>query len=229
MKSKIFGGLSLLPILVTLIAFKFMPQEIPTHYNLSGEIDRWGSRYEYLILPVATIFLAIFFYIISRYFVIIQKKSTKEKEIIETKQNEKILYWVGIGLIIVFNVIQLILLYNAATAVKGVTTKWEFNLFTGIYIILSLLLIIIGNIIPKAKLNGIVGMRTKWSMNNDITWLKSNRFCGRLFVIVGILNLLMLLILKGILVICIFLASLVMIAIIAIMYSYRVYLKYGTK
>lgn len=34
------------------ISWKNIPNEIPMHYNFAGEIDRWGSKYEMIFLPI---------------------------------------------------------------------------------------------------------------------------------------------------------------------------------
>lgn len=53
---KLMNRLSLL-VLVGSVVFlagywKQIPAEVPMHYNAAGEIDRWGSKAELLILPV---------------------------------------------------------------------------------------------------------------------------------------------------------------------------------
>lgn len=35
------------------------PDTIPMHYNLQGQIDRWGSKYESLIIPAGMIILYV--------------------------------------------------------------------------------------------------------------------------------------------------------------------------
>lgn len=40
-----------------LIFWGRIPDRIPGHYNGAGEIDRWGSKWELLILPVAGVFM----------------------------------------------------------------------------------------------------------------------------------------------------------------------------
>lgn len=32
--------------------FSVAPDQVPVHYGASGQIDRWGSKYEMLLLPV---------------------------------------------------------------------------------------------------------------------------------------------------------------------------------
>ena len=47
--------LMLLPLILTLAALPHLPEEIPAHYGFSGQVDRWGNKYEALIFPVITI------------------------------------------------------------------------------------------------------------------------------------------------------------------------------
>ena len=37
----------------------------------------------------------------------------------------------------------------------------------------------------KFKQNVIIGVRTKWTLKNEIVWVKTNYVGGRLFVIMG--------------------------------------------
>jgi len=42
-----------------------IPQQVPMHYNALGEIDRWGSKYQTLILPAIGILLYTFMTVVS--------------------------------------------------------------------------------------------------------------------------------------------------------------------
>ena len=44
-------ALALIPLLSVLLAWPYLPAEIPTHFSLSGRPDRWGSRARVWILP----------------------------------------------------------------------------------------------------------------------------------------------------------------------------------
>ncbi len=41
-------------ILYLVFSWNSIPEKIPGHYNAAGEIDRWGSRGELLILPIVS-------------------------------------------------------------------------------------------------------------------------------------------------------------------------------
>ena len=61
--------------------------------------------------------------------------------------------------------------------------------FRTAYLVLSVLFIIIGNYLPKLKINRVSGVKTKYSQSSDDAWMKSQRFGGRLLVVGGITSL----------------------------------------
>lgn len=65
---------TIIPLIVTAIVLQFMPDSVPMHYELSGEIDRWGSKYENIIFPLLIIFMTLFWQQFVTYF---EKKQRK--------------------------------------------------------------------------------------------------------------------------------------------------------
>ena len=60
----ILNGLCLI-ILVSTILFLILtwskiPDKVPMHYDFAGNIDRWGSKLEILILPIITWIMYVF-------------------------------------------------------------------------------------------------------------------------------------------------------------------------
>ena len=51
----------------------------------------------------------------------------------------------------------------------------------------GILLIVIGNLLPRARPNWFVGIRTPWTLSSDRVWEKTHRFGGRVFVAGGLL------------------------------------------
>jgi uncharacterized membrane protein len=51
----------------------------------------------------------------------------------------------------------------------------------------GVLLIVVGNLLPRARPNWFVGIRTPWTLSSDRVWEKTHRFGGRVFVAGGIL------------------------------------------
>jgi len=56
---------------------------------------------------------------------------------------------------------------------------------------LSVLLIFIGNVLGKVRQNFMLGIRTPWTLSSEMSWEKTHRMGGRLFVLSGILGILL--------------------------------------
>ena len=62
---------------------------------------------------------------------------------------------------------------------------------------LGVLLVLLGNFLPKVRRNGFVGLRVKWSMATDEVWRRSQRFCGVSSVIAGLVFIVSALVVRG--------------------------------
>ena len=50
----------------------------------------------------------------------------------------------------------------------------------------GLLFVVIGNYLPKVRPNYLMGIRTPWTLASDLSWTRTHRLGGRLFVIEGL-------------------------------------------
>lgn len=226
MKNKILWFFMLLPVVVTAIAMPFMPEQVPMHYNLAGEIDRWGSKYEEFLFPAFIILYTGAFYLYLRY---LEKKSVSgksEKERKEAASNSLVVYYATVGVTILFNVIHYVSLYTGNREAMSNATHMEVDILAVTNVLLGILCIVLGNYMPKTKKNRTVGLRTSWSMHNDMTWATSNRFGGRLFVVAGFIMVVLSFILDGLIAIFVTFGIIVLVAIVATVYSYKMYQKY---
>ncbi|MBE5927030.1 MAG: DUF1648 domain-containing protein [Lachnospiraceae bacterium] len=223
MKNKILTVLTVLPLIITAVVLRFMPDKIPAHYDAAGNIDRWGSKYESFVLPGIIVIMTLFWLCFIKYFENKQKKSTNDKEVKESENNAKMLYYVADSMAIMFGVMQYFILYSAFVASKGEITTSAVDLSVVTNVCMGLLFIVLGNVLPKAKKNAVVGVRTVWSMHNDITWTKSNRMGGIVLIICGLLTILESLIIGGVASTFIMLGLLIISTIIITVYSYKIY------
>ena len=107
--------ISFLPLVGTAVALLFMPDVVPMHYNAAGEIDRWGSKYENLLLPLIVLLLALLVTLLIRVFE--KKAAATEEDQMRTAalQNAKVLAIVGVAAAVVFTVLQAFILIGAIT------------------------------------------------------------------------------------------------------------------
>lgn len=227
MKNKITWIIAALSLIITAVAINFMPDKIPMHYNFAGEVDRYGSKFEMMLFPVITLLFAVFWAVLTRTFDRKLKNGAEEKEIAEIKANSKVIYIASIATMVFFLVTQLVFIYNVFKNGNASNEESPFDFMTIEMAILGILMIIMGNVMPKSKRNGMFGLRTPWSMANDRTWLACNRFGGVLACVAGFMILLVSLLLDGMMIIWITLGIVVVMSITVIVYSYVAYKKWG--
>lgn len=207
-----------LPLVITLIALPFMREEIPAHYGYSLVVDRWGSKYESLVLPILTVGFGLLMFVIA-------KLAGKVEE--ENDNNERVTLTCGLVFLVLFNVIDYYLLYVYLNRVINLS-KMPIDLMSFLTILFGMVFIFIGNIVPKTRKNSLIGFRTPWTMKNEVTWKKCQLFGGITMMIAGAL-----LIVGGTLIFkgntaIIFLLSVIFVMVIAdVVYSYFIMRKYG--
>ena len=172
--------LTFLPLTVSALLLPLMPQQIPAHYNLSGQIDRWGSPLELLLLPLLTL---------------------------------------AAGLL------TGAMLFSALSSGSFAEPGEAFIRIVNV--LMGLMLIPMGNIMPKVKRNGAFGLRTRWSMANDACWNRCQRMGGLSLMITGALIVLGALLLPPSYSTVLMLLLILLDAVFSTVYSYQVYQKYG--
>lgn len=220
MKNKILWITTFLPLAVTLIVINFLPERIPRHYDLQGNIDAWGSRYTMFIFPVVIILITLIWLLFIKYF---EKKSISAEEDKERKEaagNAKVLYIVAIVENIVFNVMCYSFLISAYVEVQTNAQTMAIDINTVMGVVYGLMFIVLGNMMSKCKRNSVLGVRTPWSMKNDIAWAKSQRWGGISFIVSGIIIIISAFIYGGLAVICIMIGVLTLDAVLCFPLSY---------
>ena len=165
----------IVPLIAVLLCLHLLPDEIPAHYDMNMNIDRWGSKYETLILPVFTLIETVFLYIAA-------KRCGRRENGESTK---KVTLITGITSNLLFAAITAVMLAGAFDSVNinEVTQGFSMNI---IFVITGIAVAVSGNYLPKCKLNSCIGLRTEWSMANEDVWFKCQRFGGVLLVVCGI-------------------------------------------
>lgn len=208
--------LMFLPLIAVVVAYPFLPDQIPAHYGMDNQVTRWGNKSETFIFPIITLVFGFFMYIGAKGAAEQEKKGNGTG-----KNNSTITFIAGILSILVFDILTLYFLYADFHQVENLNDV-PFSLTKISFGCLGIALIILGNIMPKLKRNSLIGLRTSWSMKNDVVWKKSQRFCGILFMLSGIVILIFCFLLEGTLLTVLSLILLVIAAITSVIYSYYV-------
>lgn len=207
-----FYGLMYLPLISALFALQLLPEQIPAHYGLNNQVTRWGSKYEALIVPIVTAILGYFFLGIA-------KTAAKHEE--NGNNNENVCIVAGIATLIIFNVMTGYTLYTGFNKVENLSFN-KFDINQLLFGILDIAMIIIGNIMPKLRMNAAAGLKTKWSMKNETTWKKSQRFGGISYIIGGVVIVVICFFVQGIYCFLSTLGVIAILLVIDVFYTYKI-------
>ena len=152
------------------IAYPRLPETIPTHWNMDGQPDGWSSRaFGALITPVILLFVWGF----ARVLPAIDPRGANYAKFggaFEAIFDSLMLFLLGMHIVLL-------------RAGLGYPVQIQRIAPFGI----GVLLIVIGNLLPRCRPNWFVGIRTPWTLSSDRVWEKTHRIGGRLFVAAGFL------------------------------------------
>ncbi len=212
---KIFTKKEILPLALIIIAFlvgallySSLPEKVPTHWNVQGEVDGWaGKDFAVFFFPLLTLGI----YLLMIFLPLIDPLRKNYHRFAAA-------YFCLRSILVIFFVALYLFTLSAALG-----AKLNINYF--IIPILSLLFVVIGIFLPKIKKNYFVGIKTPWTLHSEETWNKTHQFAGKTFIAAGLISLLGLVFFKYIFWIVIF--STVTAAVLSVVYSYFVFRKIG--
>jgi len=165
------GAILLISLLISAWAWQQLPADaqIATHWNLEGEVDGYSSKFMgLLIMPLMIVFISAIFQFLPRI------EPRKENLIRSLKAFSWI--WIGTGLLL--GVVHAAIVANAVGL--------PINIFFLAVSMTGILLVIVGNYMGKVRSNFFLGIRTPWTLSSELSWAKTHRLGGRLFVFLGI-------------------------------------------
>ncbi|MBZ0263290.1 SdpI family protein [bacterium] len=143
--------------------------QLPVHWNLHGEVDRYGGKFEsLLLLPI----IMLVFYFILRYIPFLDpNKSNYEKF---EDSYAKIRY----ALTTFLFVIHLSILLNS----KGIEVAMDKVVLVG----MGIFFFVIGMSMKDVRPNWFIGVRNPWTMSSRKSWDVTHKYAKWLFVGIGI-------------------------------------------
>ena len=193
-----------LTLVATLIAYPVLPQQIPTHWNINGDVDGYSPRWMAIVLAYLPAFMYGLFWLMP-------KIDPKQKSFSKfTKAYERVML-----ILILFMVVLQIMTFLVAL---GVELPIDLIVKIGI----SILFIVMGNYLGQVKPNYTFGIRTPWTLASDEVWTKTHRMSSYLIVVSGVLMLFCAFV-SGIVGMSLYLACIFIPIIFSMGYSYYLY------
>lgn len=153
------------------VSWPLLGDRIPIHWNLQGEVDRYGGKFIGLLaLPILTAALYVLLRVLPRF--------DPGRANYDSFQNAYSIIRLSITAVMAL-VDCLILL---------VAFGRDVNVSAMMLISVGLLFVVLGNVMGKIRPNWFVGVRTPWTLSSHRSWNKTHRLAGWLFVLLGVVT-----------------------------------------
>ena len=161
----------LIPVLVGLLLWDQLPDPMPSHWNIDGEVDGWSSK-TFTVFGLPALMIAL------QWVCIFASKADPKHENYNPKMI-KLALWIcpAIGLLLCGMV------YPAALG-YSVPIETVMPLFLG------MLFIVVGNWLPKCQQTYTMGIKLPWTFASEENWNATHRFGGKVWFFGGLLTML---------------------------------------
>lgn len=164
----------LLPMLVGFLLWDQLPAQVATHFGKNGTADGYSSK----LFAVAGIYL--FVLAVHIFCAFITEFDPKKKNI-----GSKIYH-------LIWCICPVVSLWYG-TMIYGNALGYEevINLDMWTNVLLGIILVVVGNYLPKCRQNYVIGIKLPWTLDNEENWDYTHRMAGKWWIIGGVLTILL--------------------------------------
>lgn len=158
-----------LNILAVVFFYQKLPEQIPTHWNIRGEIDGWGGKGSLLLFSA----LPLGIYLLMTIMPAIDPRRRNYD------QFQKSYFMVKVTMGLLFSAIVTMMILSSL----GMQMNFP-QLIPGLF---GVFFVIMGNYLSTVKQNYFLGIRTPWALASKENWDKTHRLSGKVWVGTGLL------------------------------------------
>lgn len=159
----------LLPMVVGLLLWNQLPDPMPSHWDINGEIDGWSSK-AFAVFGFPSLLLAIHWLC-----VIASTADPKSKNYHPAMF--KLVLWTCPVLGLVLN-----------SMVYATALGYQLSVEIIMPLLMGLMFLIVGNLLPKCRQSYTMGIKLPWTLHSEENWNKTHRFGGKVWVAGGVVT-----------------------------------------
>jgi len=196
------------PFLYLSTFYASLPATIPTHFNIKGEADGFGTKDMAFFAPVFLGVISLFTYLLM---INIKKIDPKRYE----HNNDT--YFKAFGLIIVAFMSALNMVILTKTKYPGVAIDKL------LLPLLGLLFAVMGFYFPKLSQNYFAGFKLPWTLSSEANWTATHLYASKFWVYGGIAQMILGFVLPGMWSFISFFVLMIPMVVAPIIFSYRMF------
>ena len=198
----------ILMLLISAWAWRQIPPDtqLPVHWGINGQPDRYAGKFWGLfMMPVVVTAMGILL-------ILIPLIEPRKKHLNLSLKAYNIIL---IAIFLLMAGMHILVIMSSLNQSISVDRAVPFGV--------GLLFIIIGNYMGKIRSNFLLGIKTPWTLSSELSWNKTHRLGGRLFVLCGFLLALSALLFTGKVTFTILMIGVIGSVIVTFAYSYFVW------
>ena len=163
--------LILATLIFGLIVYPDLPEQVPRHWNIHGEVDGWMDKsFAVWFFPVLNLGLYALFLVLPQ---------------LDPRRENYRRFSRAYRIIRILILLFMLLIYLVTLLVA---LGYPLQVDTFVRFAVSLLFLLLGNYMGKIKHNYFLGIRTPWTLANEEVWRITHRFAAPLWVGAGALG-----------------------------------------
>ena len=163
----IAAAVILLPMVVGVVLWDRLPDPMATHWDFAGNANGWTSR-AFTVFGIPLVLLAL-------HMVCLLVTESDRNSCGQNPKLKRIMY----GVVPVVSLLLCGTIYPSALGMK-------LPMQTMALLFLGVMLLIVGNYMPKCTPNKWMGIRVPWTYSSEANWHATHRFAGRVYVVTGL-------------------------------------------
>lgn len=207
-----------LALLFSLCIYPMLPEQIPIHFDFHGTPDNYSGKWFVFVLPLLMAALLIFAEFMPKW----DPRSANYSKFPKAYQVLHILVQSLLLLTHIFTLAYPILKESGTVSILGISLSTDLNIGYVISPAVGIMLMVIGNYMPKFKQSFFCGIKTPWALVDEENWYRTHRLGGKLWVFGGFLFILLPFMNKT-WSIALLTADLILLVLVPYIYSYWIY------
>lgn len=159
----------LIPMIIGLLLWNRLPEQIPSHWNINGEIDGWSSK-AFAVFAFPGLLLVI------HWVCLIASSADPNSKNYHPKMLTLVL-WICPVLSLILN-----------SLVYAFALGYPLSIEIIMPLLMGLMFVIVGNLLPKCRQSYTLGIKLPWTLASEENWNKTHRLGGKVWVVGGVVT-----------------------------------------
>ena len=166
-KDRLILSLLIVSVMITLLLYSSLPNEIPSHWNIKGEIDDYSPK----LFALFTALLPFGIFLLMKY---LPRIDPGKKDYYQQNKPYQVIMFI---LVLFFLLLHWIIICSALGYMIAMSRLMPLGI--------GVVFVMMGKFMGQIEPNYMLGIKTPWTMADEKVWEKTHRIGGFAFIFIG--------------------------------------------